>query len=66
MKGHRMLGIGLVLGFWLASEHVAHCQQKNADEKKQDLAKEVAAAREKGLDCTHASGAEQVRTIETT
>src|SRR5438105_3157044 len=47
----RMLSMGLVLGIWFASAPVAHGQEKKADEKKpQNLAKEVAAAREKGLD----------------
>ena len=49
MNGPRILSIGLVLGIWLASELVAQGQEKKADEKKgQNLAKEVAAAREKG------------------
>src|SRR5262249_28588730 len=51
MNGSRMLTIGLVLGIWLPPKLVAHGQGKTADDKKpKDLAKEVAAAREKGLD----------------
>jgi hypothetical protein len=51
MNGSRMLRIGWVLGIWFASELVAQSQEKKADEKKaENLAKEVAAAREKGLD----------------
>jgi hypothetical protein len=51
MNGSRMLRIGWVLGIWFASELVAQSQEKKPDEKKpENLAKEVAAAREKGLD----------------
>src|SRR5438093_6868294 len=46
-----MLSIGLVFGIGFASEPVALGQEKKADEKEPEtLAKEVAAAREKGLD----------------
>jgi hypothetical protein len=46
-----MLSIGFVLGIWFASQPVAPGQEKKADEKKgQNLAREVTAAREKGLD----------------
>src|SRR5437868_10023697 len=51
MNGSRMLSIGLVLGIWGAAEPVAQGQEKKPEAKKpEDLAKEVAAAREKGLD----------------
>src|SRR5215469_3874823 len=51
MNGSRMLRIGLVLGICFASEPVARGQEKKPDAKKpEDLAREVAAAREKGLD----------------
>jgi hypothetical protein len=51
MIGSRMMSIGLVFGIWLASGPVAQGQEKKADEKRgQNLAKEVDAAREKGLD----------------
>jgi hypothetical protein len=51
MNGFRMLSIGFVLGIWFASQPGARDQEKKADEKKgQNLAKEVTAAREKGLD----------------
>jgi hypothetical protein len=51
MNVARMLSIGLVLGIGFASEPVALGQEKKADEKEpENLAKEVAAAREKGLD----------------
>jgi hypothetical protein len=51
VNGSRLLTIGLVLGIWFASQPVARGQEKKPDEKKSaNLAKEVAAAREKGLD----------------
>jgi Prenyltransferase and squalene oxidase repeat len=51
MNGSRMLSIGLVLGLWFASGPVARGQEKKPDEKPpENLAKDVAAAREKGLD----------------
>ncbi|MCI0380715.1 MAG: terpene cyclase/mutase family protein [Gemmataceae bacterium] len=63
MTGSRILGIGLVLGTWFAPVlpspsdrgdegiSVAQGQEKKPDEKKPEhLSKEVAAAREKGLD----------------
>lgn len=51
MNGPRMLSIGLVLGLWFAPEPVARGQDKKPDAKKsEELTKEVAAAREKGLD----------------
>jgi hypothetical protein len=51
MNGSRMLSIGLLFGLWFASEPVARGQGKKPDEKKpENLAREVAAAREKGLD----------------
>jgi hypothetical protein len=51
MNGLQRLIIGLVLGIGFASAPIARGQEKKADEKKlQNLAKEVAAAREKGLD----------------
>jgi hypothetical protein len=52
MNAFRMLSISLVLGVWLASEPVAPGQEKRPDglKKPENLAKEVAAAREKGLD----------------
>jgi hypothetical protein len=48
MNVFRISSIGLVLGIWFASEAVARGQEKKLDEK--NLAKDVAAAREKGLD----------------
>jgi hypothetical protein len=46
-----MMGVGLVLGMVVAAGPASRGQDKKAEEKKpQDLAKEVAAAREKGLD----------------
>ncbi len=49
-----ILGIGLVLGFWLSPIPVAHGQDEKPEDKKpkisKDLAQDVAAAREKGLD----------------
>jgi hypothetical protein len=46
-----MLSIGLVLGIWFAFEPLARGQEKKPDDKKPEtLAREVAAAREKGLD----------------
>ena len=51
MNVSRMLRIGLVLGMWFAAEPVARGQEKKPGEKKsENLAREVAAAREKGLD----------------
>ena len=51
MNGSRMLSIGLVFGIWFASEPAVRGQEKTPREKKPaDLAREVAAAREKGLD----------------
>src|SRR5438445_7611446 len=51
MNGSRMLGIGLVLGIWFASVPVARGRETKPDQKKpENLAREVAAAREKGLD----------------
>jgi hypothetical protein len=51
MNGSRILTMSLVLGIWFASELVARGQQKKADEPGgQNLAQQVAAAREKGLD----------------
>jgi hypothetical protein len=46
MNGFRVLSIGLLLGISFASEPIARGQEK----KPEDLVKEVAAAREKGLD----------------
>jgi hypothetical protein len=47
-----MVRIGLFLGLWFAFVEVAQGQEKNkpGEKKQQDLAREVAAAREKGLD----------------
>jgi hypothetical protein len=51
MNRSRMLNIGLVFGIWFASDPGGRGQDKKPDEKKlENLAKEVAAAREKGLD----------------
>src|SRR5262245_12895757 len=51
MNGPQMLRIGFVLGLWFAAGPLARGQEKKPDEKKpENLAKEVAAAREKGLD----------------
>ncbi len=51
MKGSRVLSVGLLLAIWFASEPDARGQEKKPAEKKpENLAKEVAAAREKGLD----------------
>src|SRR5262249_46662668 len=61
MNGSRMLSLGLVLGICFAFAPVIQSQDKKPDEKKpdekkpeakkpEDLAKEVAATREKGLD----------------
>jgi hypothetical protein len=51
MNAAAMLRISLCLGVWLASEPLALSQEKKAEEKnRQTLAKQVAAAREKGLD----------------
>src|SRR5204863_2394141 len=49
--GPRMLSVGLVLGIWFAPEPAARGQEKKPEQKRPEgLAKEVAAAREKGLD----------------
>src|SRR5262245_25767500 len=51
MNGSRVLSVGLALGIWFASGPTARGQGKKPDVKKPEiLAKEVAAAREKGLD----------------
>jgi hypothetical protein len=51
MNGPRMLRIGWTLGMWLACELAAHGQVGKPDEQRlASLAKDVAAAREKGLD----------------
>src|SRR5881397_132809 len=51
MTVSHMLSVGLVLGTMFASRPVAQGQDKKPEEKKpEDLAKEVAATREKGLD----------------
>src|SRR5215471_16220981 len=51
MNGPRMLSIGLALGIWFAPEPAARGQGKKPDAKRpEDLARAVAAAREKGLD----------------
>src|SRR5262245_42159839 len=51
MITRRLLVIGLVFATWLASAPLVRGQDKKpADKKPEDLAKAVAAAREKGLD----------------
>lgn len=51
MNGFRLLTIGLVVGTWFTSGSVVCGQDKKPEEKKPEvLAKDVAAAREKGLD----------------
>src|SRR5215470_6813233 len=51
MNVSRMLSLGLVLGIAFASAPASRGKEKKPDLKKpEDLAKEVAAAREKGLD----------------
>jgi hypothetical protein len=51
MNGSRMLSVGLVLAMGFAPGPAARGQEKKAaDAERQDLARDVAAAREKGLD----------------
>ena len=51
MNSARLLSIGLVLGIGFGSEPVARGEEKKPDEKQpENLARDVAAAREKGLD----------------
>jgi hypothetical protein len=51
MNGSWMLSVGLLLGIGFASETIVRGQEKKPEQQKsENLAKEVAAAREKGLD----------------
>jgi hypothetical protein len=51
MNGSQLLRIGLVLGVWFASDLVARGQEQKAEDKTpESLAKQVTAARAKGLD----------------
>ena len=51
MNGPRMVSLSLLLALWFACEPRGRAQEKKPVEKKRtELAKEVAAAREKGLD----------------
>lgn len=50
MNGFRIRSFPLGLGIWLAALTVCQGQGKKPDDKKPALAREVAAAREKGLD----------------
>jgi hypothetical protein len=51
MNGSRMLRVGLLLGIWFGAASAAQAQEKKQRETKpENLAKEVAAARAKGLE----------------
>jgi hypothetical protein len=51
MNGVRLLSVGLVLGIWIMSGPDVPVQEKKVDDKaRQKQAKDVAGAREKGLD----------------